>query len=288
SINVAANRAVVRVGDPISLSITIQGDGNLKSILLPDLAKQMGLGEQDFQIPTEKPAGTIDGNSKQFNVSVRVKNQDIVQIPALSFSWFDPQREEFVAATSKPIALQVMDTKIVSSADVFSKSDSNTDQDSAETAPDKTSRELDLIAGANLAIETDAKRLLRAGAHREFWNYLPPAIYGAVLLVGVVILLRSRRTDDSFVANRKKVRLNEIRKSIQRAGQQNGTQSFNDIAGSLREYIREYEPKLRTPIERLIAQCDNAVYAPSESVDEELVRQVSHESLMIIESGEVL
>ena len=42
SIAVSANRSVVRVGDPIALSITIRGDGNVALVSLPPLSAERG------------------------------------------------------------------------------------------------------------------------------------------------------------------------------------------------------------------------------------------------------
>ncbi len=125
SIDVSANRSVVRVGDPISLTITIRGDGNLESVSLPLLETNEGFSANEFQIPQDQLAGTIDGNQKQFSVNIRVKDQAVTQIPAIAFSWFDPNEERFATATSKPIALQVMETQVISAADVVSSATNN-------------------------------------------------------------------------------------------------------------------------------------------------------------------
>ena len=104
SIDVSANRSVVRVGDPISLTISVRGDGNVEKVSLPSLAGVEGLPEDLFQIPAEQAAGTFDGNTKQFKINVRVKDQRVTQIPPLPFSWFDPTQEQFQTAQSRPIA----------------------------------------------------------------------------------------------------------------------------------------------------------------------------------------
>ena len=285
SIDVAANRSVVRVGDPISLTINIQGDGNLEAISLPELDSQMGLSSVDFQIPTEKLSGKIDGNTKQFSVNVRVKNQQLNQIPALAFSWFDPGSEQFVTADSKPIALQVMETKIVSSSDVVSNPKSNS-VDAQNNDPSIEGQQNSMsFAGANLAIETDPARLLaNAGERTAYTRYIPAAIYGTAILFAAITLLLSRRSDESIEQSKMKNRRHQIRRSIQNAGSRIGKEAFSMIADALRDFIREYEPTNRKRIEQLIAECDTAIYARSDSSDNTNVKRIVKSSLAAIDN----
>ena len=119
SIDVSANRSVVRVGDPISLTLSVPRRWQSGTACpCPHWRRTPGLSADLFQIPTEQVAGTFDGNAKQFKVNVRVKDQRVTQIPPIEFSWFDPVKEQFQTTQSKPIALQVMEAQVVSAADV--------------------------------------------------------------------------------------------------------------------------------------------------------------------------
>lgn len=284
SIEVAANRSVVRVGDPISLTITIRGDGNLEAISLPDLSSQMGLSSNDFQLPTEQLSGKIDGNTKQFNINVRVKNQELRQIPAMAFSWFDPVSEQFATTASKPIALQVMETRIVSSADVVSNPNTNSIDVKQSDNPNVDAASSLSFAGANLAIETDPDRLLansRPGA--AIFRFVPATIYGTAILFAAITLLLSRRSEESIEQNKMKSRRHQIRRSILSAGSRSGKEAFTKIADSLRDFIREYEPTNRKRIEQIIAECDAAIYARSDSTDNSTVKRIMESSLAVID-----
>jgi len=96
----------VNVGDPITLTITLKGRGNLKDGRLPHLHQIKKL-TKDFKIPEEIAAGTIRGNQKIFTQTIRATHQDIKEIPSLSISYFNSKTEKYQYAKSGPISLKV-------------------------------------------------------------------------------------------------------------------------------------------------------------------------------------
>ena len=198
SIDVSANRSVVRVGDPISLTLSVRGAGNLASVSLPALADNAGMSADLFQIPSEQVAGTFDGNAKQFKVNVRVKDQRVTQIPPIDFSWFDPSQEQFQTTHSKPIALQVMEAQVVSAADVVSAAPATGSTAPAGAKPPVPSESRGntsagfAFVGANLAIEQDVTQLLTNTALGTSPKTIAIVVYAlaAAVLVGGVVLRR--------------------------------------------------------------------------------------------------
>lgn len=96
----------VPVGDPITLSLTIRGNGNLESLSAPRLDRVEAL-TADFEIPPESLAGSVIGAEKVFTQTVRAKRADVTQIPAIPFSFFDPESGQFSTARSAPIPIKV-------------------------------------------------------------------------------------------------------------------------------------------------------------------------------------
>ncbi len=268
SVEASANRSVVRVGDPISLNITIRGDGDLSRIALPPLDRNEGLAPDLFQLPSEPAPGQVAGNAKQFNVTVRVKDQSVGQIPALAFSWFDPYREQFDTALTSPIALQVMETQVVSASDVVAAQPavgSNREQSQAPSG-DATAGGAGSFVGADLAITTDTAQLLASDSLAASARSLTTILYGfGVVLVLGSILLRQRRRRDQTAISRKK-RLKQLTHQLDRAGQLPARQAAESIAHLLRELLAEFDVKNRGPIDALIARCDNALYATHDTV----------------------
>src|SRR5581483_7257518 len=90
---------------------------------LPALSADDGMSPDEFRLPEgDTPGNTADG-AKRFHVSVRVTDESVGEIPALAYSWFDPDSEKYQTARSQPIALRVMPAQVVSAGDVVRGSD---------------------------------------------------------------------------------------------------------------------------------------------------------------------
>ena len=168
SLDVSADRTVVRVGDPISLTINLRGDGNIEGAALPRLSADGGLDPNQFRLPEGDVAGAFDADqgAKQFVVSVRVLDESINEIPAIVYSWFDAEQEAYRSTSSKPVALRVMPAQVVGADSVVTSQSGNTSggnrqsRDGTEqTMTAKTSQTFSL-SGADLSIEMDPHALL--------------------------------------------------------------------------------------------------------------------------------
>ena len=206
SMDVAANRTVVRVGDPISLTVSLRGVGNLENASLPPLSADGGMQPGQFQLPSEQPAGTFDGKTKQFKVNVRVNDESVNQIPALAFAWFDPEQQKYELSRSKPIALQVMPAHVVSARDVIAAPSTN-HATSRTNGADRNDRSLATSAdtaislqGANLAIERDATQLLADhGGLVSGWAVRVGPYFAGVAAILAAVLSRRRAEADPVI-----------------------------------------------------------------------------------------
>ncbi len=106
SIVTEASPTSVKVGDPITLHIGIEGAGPLDVVLAPPIESQQNL-VRDFKVPDEPLAGFVDRSRKVFSTSLRPLRSDVTEIPGIRFSYFDPDKETFITVTSDPIAIQV-------------------------------------------------------------------------------------------------------------------------------------------------------------------------------------
>ncbi len=110
TMGVLAKPTKVKVGDPITLSINIRGEGNIQTIGEPVLASG---DEKDFKIYPAETDTTItdrgDGvrGEKLFSKVVEPQHEDIDMIPAISFSYFDPELEKYMTITHDPIPIMV-------------------------------------------------------------------------------------------------------------------------------------------------------------------------------------
>ena len=285
SIEVAADRTVVRVGDPIGLDITLRGDGNIDNASLPTLSADRGMDPKRFRLPEGDVPGTLSDSSKRFHVSVRVADESVSEIPAIAYSWFDPETETYQTAHSKPIALRVMPAQIVSAKDVVSNDQSTgpvagtndaKGTNSTNGGPGETSRSSSSppgfsLNGADLAIEQDPLLLL-SDSRGLFGNSIivSTAIYAAgFLLIAIVLIDRKRRSvDPAIVARRKTLRRQQAR--IAHAAGKPKRQAAEEIAAALRILIAEVTDVDRNRAQAVVAECEAIVYAPGDAGDARL------------------
>lgn len=105
-IRAQAKPTEIPVGDPITLTLTIGGEGLLDRLSAPRL-DQVDALTRDFEIWGESLAGEIQGNSKRFTQTIRALREDVTEIPPIPMSYFDPEEEAFKTVLSKAIPLVV-------------------------------------------------------------------------------------------------------------------------------------------------------------------------------------
>jgi len=106
-----AGPTTVAAGDPITLKIRLAGKGAFDSLSLP--ADEAGWRDFKTYPPSKKFESSdplqIEG-SKYFEQVVSPENVGVKEIPALAFSYFDPESGSFHTLTHPAIALHVLPT----------------------------------------------------------------------------------------------------------------------------------------------------------------------------------
>ncbi|MEA3297509.1 MAG: BatD family protein [candidate division Zixibacteria bacterium] len=108
SIHVSANKTQVEVNQPVTVIISIRGMGNVKSVAEPMFPEL-----DDFRIYTSST------NEKMSNSDDKIRGTKIfekvfipgipgnLEIPSLTFNYFDPRREKYRTISTKPISITV-------------------------------------------------------------------------------------------------------------------------------------------------------------------------------------
>ena len=160
----AADRSVVQRGEPIVLTLTVRGEGGLENVALPSL--DAALPAHAFNLSRDHPPGELIEGAKVFRVPVRILDESVREIPALPYSWFDPELGQYQTAYSRPIALVVRPAQLISAADVVAAQPAETGiatptpetEDGSKRQPRES---VFSLSGADLSIELDRSRLLR-------------------------------------------------------------------------------------------------------------------------------
>ncbi len=90
----------VKVGDPITLKMTISGQGNLDTVTAPEI-----LENEDFKV--YEPQAAKKGNKKIYEQVIIPKTDKAREIPQVSFSFFSPRYGAYKTVTKGPIPVEV-------------------------------------------------------------------------------------------------------------------------------------------------------------------------------------
>ncbi len=104
-----ATPAEVRPGDPITLSITIQGDGNMDTVAPPAIQES-----ELFRVYPPRLTGTElnraqSRGKKRYEQVIIPRSSEATEIPALPFSFFEPDTEQYQTITAGPFPLTMLE-----------------------------------------------------------------------------------------------------------------------------------------------------------------------------------
>lgn len=262
ALDVAADRTVVQVGEPITLTLTLRGRGNLEAASLPRLDAEGMLPAARFRVPEDELSGRVVDGAKQFTAVVRVLDEGVKEIPALEYAWFDPENETFEVTRSRPIALSVRAAEVIGAADVFSTA---TDTASAPTADagEATPRPRSLaLTGADLAIVRDPAVLLASGSRTFGGAWLPVGLYGGgCLALALALLDRRRRAVDPELVRLGKL-ADEVRREVSNAASLAAPEAAAALARALRRLRAERPDARAADLDAFLGECDARSYAP--------------------------
>ena len=106
SLSVQAKPTEVAVGDPLNLTMTVAGSGNFDLVKAPQFP-------EDPRWKTYPPAAEFkqgDGpnqGKKTFEQAVVIKDSHVTELAPASFTFFDPDKEDYTTLTSPPIPITV-------------------------------------------------------------------------------------------------------------------------------------------------------------------------------------
>jgi hypothetical protein len=274
SIETTADRSVVQLGDPITLTLTIRGDGNLASVALPRLDGEHGFSSAQFRLPEGDVSGEIVGDAKIFRLPVRVLDDAVREIPALRYSWFDPGLGRYQTSESRPIALSVRPAQMISASDVVSntaaspvRSETAGEATDAGAEAESVVRSSFSLTGADLSIEEDPDTLIAA---RDDRNAPRMAAYGGSLLALALAFVARRRAQIDPAVRRQRAVYQTQRKRIEAARSRPRTEALSEMAAAVREIVALL-PESRSPaVDHFLEECDAIIYAPGTGSEESL------------------
>ena len=106
-----------RVGDPMTLTVTLEGQGTLANARPPEISTLPGIANH-FRM-YEATEETTSG-SRRFTYSLRPMNSVMKEFPAIPVSFFDVEAEKYVTLMTEPIAVTIREAETLSGTDIVS------------------------------------------------------------------------------------------------------------------------------------------------------------------------
>ncbi len=105
-LEVTAKPTDVAVGDPITLTIKVSGNGNIDTVPMPKLGPLDGFKTYDPTTKTTKDELNTTGERVMQQVLI-AKSTDVKELPEVRLAYFDPEARAYKTAVQSPIKLVV-------------------------------------------------------------------------------------------------------------------------------------------------------------------------------------
>ena len=97
----------LKVGEPITVSLRLQGRGNIAAALPPSYRDSDTFKAYDARQAGDTPAPAAEEGAKTFEQVVIPRTENLKELPALQFSFFDPAVAQYRTVSAGPFPLTV-------------------------------------------------------------------------------------------------------------------------------------------------------------------------------------
>ncbi len=113
----AIEPAEMNVGDPVTLSLTLSGPAAIAQAKLPPLDSFAPL-DQDFLLRADSLREQVQEKEKVFQVSLRVKGEQVRELPPLEIPYFNTRTGTYQFARSAAVPIKVRPTRVLTESDL--------------------------------------------------------------------------------------------------------------------------------------------------------------------------
>ncbi len=107
TVQASVDRTEVDTGEPFTLTITIEGSGNIKFIDPGTWPTINGLRRYEPKVDTRVTTGAVLGGVRRYEFLMIPEGAGEITIPPHSLSYFDPEAAAYAEANSDPIVIEV-------------------------------------------------------------------------------------------------------------------------------------------------------------------------------------
>ena len=187
TIDSAVNRVTTMVGEPITLRVTIAGEGNIEKLPGPLWPKLTGW--RSFDGAGSHRTGVVNRRlvgARSFDLLMIPDVPGTFDLPPVEYAYFDPEAEEYVTISTDPISVEVLpDPDAVSVAPSVSDVDAAMDEEADAD-----------IRGIRPPPASFSARSGSVAASPIFWALWLLPVAGLLALAGRGVFQRIRRDGD--------------------------------------------------------------------------------------------
>ena len=111
----------VKVGDPMTLTLTLSGEGTLENVVAPEIDAMADVARRFKIYEATEQSGA---GSRRFTYGLRPRDDQIEAFPAVAVSYFDVQAGRYVTIRSDPVPIEVSQAEQLSGDQIVATSDS--------------------------------------------------------------------------------------------------------------------------------------------------------------------
>jgi hypothetical protein len=195
----------LEVGDTTTLAITIRGTGNIKDAQAPEFPPL-----PSFKVYDDKPTLTVDTSGDAYGGTLTIKKalvpleEGTLQVPLLTFTYFNPESGRYELCKSSPLTLQVRPSRDKEKLHLV------------EAVGTTTSKEEIKILGKDiLPLKTSLSALRPYNINPWRWNYLIFFLFPIMGYAGaVVVTSRKKRWEEDLSYARSRSAMRAFNKRI--------------------------------------------------------------------------
>ena len=183
----------VRVGDPMTLTLILSGQGTLVDARPPaiDAIPEIAQAFRTYDATEETKATT-----RRFTWSLRPLTASIVEFPPIPVSWFDVDTDQYVTRHTNRIPLVVREAETLSDSDIVAAA--------SERVP--TAANIEASAGGVFANDAGPSSLRNEIVRPGWWVLIWAGMLSAWLVASFGITHLRRVRDDPAILRRRKAR----------------------------------------------------------------------------------
>ncbi|MFI4910606.1 MAG: BatD family protein [Sedimentisphaeraceae bacterium JB056] len=220
----------IKVGDPITLKISIGGNPYLKPVQWPELSSIKDFTD-NFILPSEQSSPEIVNGRKVFTQTIRAKNDTVEQIPAVTISFFDTEKGKYATSSSNPININVSPTKVLTLSDVESGNSF------------ESGRTLQAVKGGISAnyVGNELLKDMSFSPYKKIIHFPAVVIWGGplfIFIISFIFSLTSRDKDIRAVRKRMKNAAKKARSALSKIDS-DGEGAKKTLAAAVKTYFAE-------------------------------------------------